>query len=64
MSKAPPFQTKEPPIYAKAFPTRRAMVAYRDGKLYVDSTKNVAHIQDRNWVQHTGASDGKPRNGG
>lgn len=54
----------KPPIYAKTFSSRRAMVAYRDGKVYVDTKSDMAHIQDKKRMQRLGTSGRKRHKGG
>jgi len=64
MSKDPHISTTHTPINAASFPSRRAMVAYRDGKIYVDSPWKVAYFHNRGILPDSRTSDRFGRKGG
>lgn len=57
-------QSEQQAQQPKAFSSRRAMVAYRDGQLYVDTKRDVAYFSYRRRLQNPGVANREPSKGG
>ncbi len=59
MHKNPDISAEYASQRAKALQESRVLVGYRDGKVYVGSTKKMAHIQDRGILSSFRDSNGE-----